>query len=175
MKKKLYLVMTMLLIVILTATPVFARGAIKLTNIQFSLGSLISEGLARGIGNTDVTIVLDASGIPAVTCTNHGGNDVPGQSYPKVSATGEQTLLGDDPVRKNGKAAFFTETDDPETISWDAAGCPNSKWTANVDFIFWTSAVISVYDTVTGTLLKTQDYTCDTTRYPASVTCTPVK
>ncbi len=175
MKKKIYIVMTMLLIAMLAATPVFARGNIKLSGIAFDLGSLIATGYAGGLGNTDVTIELDASGIPAVTCTNHGGNDVPGQSYPKISAVGNQSLLGDDPIRKNGKSPFFTETDDPETISWDAAGCPNSNWTANVDFIFWTDATISVYDTATGTLLKTQEYTCNTTRYPASVTCAPVK
>ncbi|HSG42786.1 MAG TPA: hypothetical protein VLA72_06490 [Anaerolineales bacterium] len=174
MKSKLYTVLVVLLIAVVAVTPVFARGAIKLTNIEFSLGSLIAEGFARGLGNTDVTIVLGGSGIPAVTCTNYGNNDVPGQSYPKVSATGQQTILGDDPLRKNGKAAFFTETDDPETISWDEAGCPNSNWTAYVDFIFWTDATISVYDTTTGDLLKTQDYTCVTTRYPARVTCTAV-
>lgn len=175
MKSKLYTVLMVLLIAVIAVTPVFARGAVKLTNIQFSLGSLIAEGFARGLGNTDVTVVLDGSGIPAVTCTNYGGNDVPGQSYPKISATGQQTLLGDDPLRKNGKSPFFTETDDPETIPWDEAGCPNSNWTAYVDFIFWTEATISVFDTATGALLETQDYTCVTTRYPASVTCTAVK
>lgn len=175
MKKKFYIILTMLLIVMLTTTPAFARGAIKLTSISFDLGSLIASGYAGGIGNTDITIVLDASGVPAVTCTNNGGNDVPGQSAPRIDASGQQTLLGNDPIRKNGKAPFFTETEDPETISWDEAGCPNSNWTGHVDFIFWTDATISVYDTATGTLLKTLSYTCDTTRYPASVSCTPVR
>ena len=174
MKNKFHIITTMLLIVMLAASPVSARGAIKLTNITFDLGSLIASGYARGLGNTDVTIILDASGIPAVTCTNHGGNDVPGQSSPKVSASGQQTLLGDDPLRKNGKSPFFTETDDPETIAWDEAGCPNSNWTGRIDFIFWTEATISVYDTDSGALLKTQNYTCTTTRYPATVTCTAV-
>ena len=175
MKKKLYTIFAVLLIVMLTTTPAFARGAIKLTNITFDLGSLIAEGYARGLGNTDVTIILDGSGIPAITCTNYGGNDVPGQSSPKISASGQQTLLGDDPIRKNGKSPFFTETEDPETIPWDEAGCPNSNWTGHVDFIFWTNATISVYDTATGALLTSQDYTCETTRYPASVTCTPIE
>jgi hypothetical protein len=175
MKSKLYTVLVVLLIAVVAVTPVFARGAVKLTNIQFSLGSLIAEGFARGLGNTDVTIVLDGSGVPAVTCTNPGSNDVPGQSYPKISATGQQSLLGDDPIRKNGKSPFFTETDDPETLPWAEAGCPNSNWTASIDFIFWTDATVSVYDTATGALLGTQTYTCETTRYPASVTCTAVK
>jgi hypothetical protein len=175
MKRKLYTVLTVLMVVMLTTSPALARGAIKLSGITFDLGSLIAKGFASGLGNTDVTVVLDASGIPAVTCTNYGGNDVPGQSYPKVSASGQQALTGGDPLRKNGKAAFFTETDDPTTLTWEEAGCPNSNWTGHIDFIFWTDALISVYDTNTGELLASQAYTCETTRYPASVSCTPVK
>lgn len=174
MKNKLTIALTVLLILMLGTSTVFAGGAVKLSNIQFSLGSLIASGFASGLGNTDVTIVLDASGIPVVTCVNNGGNSAPGQSYPKISATGQQTLDGDDPIRKNGRSPFITETDDPETISWDEAGCPNSNWTGHIDFIFWTEATISVYDTASGALLRTQNYTCTTTRHPGNVTCSPV-
>lgn len=174
MNRKLYTIFTVLMIVMLTTSPALARGAIKLGNVTFELGSLIAKGYASGLGNTDVTIVLDASGIPAVTCTNNGDNDVPGQSYPKISASGRQELDGDK-IQKNGKAEFNTETVDPITLAWDEAGCPNSNWTARVDFIFWTDALISVYDTNTNELLASQAYTCVTTRYPASVSCTPVK
>lgn len=175
MKHKSSIVLTVLLISMLFTSTVFAGGAVKLSNVQFGLGSLIATGFASGLGKTDVTVVLDASGIPAVTCVNYGGNAAPGQSYPKVSATGQQTLLGNDPIRKNGRSPFFTETDDPETISWSEAGCPNPNWTGYIDFIFWTDATISVYDTASGALLQSQSYTCTTTRYPASVTCSPVK
>jgi hypothetical protein len=174
MNKRLFSVLAVLLIAALVTSTASAGAAVKLSSIQFSLGSLIAKGYASGLGSTDVTVVLDASGIPAITCTNYGGNDVPGQSYPKVSATGQQTLLGNDPIRKNGKAAFFTETDDPETLAWDVAGCPNSNWTGHIDFIFWTNATISVYSTSTGGLLKSQNYTCITTRNPASVSCVAV-
>lgn len=171
MNKRLFSALAVLLIATLMTSTVYAGGAVKLSGVSFSLGSLIAKGYASGLGSTDVTVVLDASGIPAITCTNYGGNDVPGQSYPKVSATGQQTLLGNDPIRKNGKAPFFTETNDPTTIAWDAAGCPNSNWTAHIDFIFWTNATISIYSTSTGTLLQKQNYTCTTTRNPASVSC----
>lgn len=172
MKKQLLSVLTVLLIATMAISPVSAGAAIKLSNVNFSLGSLIANGYASGLGNTDVTVVLDAGGIPAITCTNYGNNDVPGQSYPKVSASGQETLPGNDPLRKNGKAAFLTETNDPETIAWNLAGCPNSNWTAHIDFIFWTNATISVYDTATQALLLQRNYVCTTTRYPASVSCT---
>ena len=172
MNKRLFSVLAVLLIATMVISPVSAGAAVKLSGVQFSLGSLIASGYASGLGNTDVTVVLDGSGIPVITCTNYGGNDVPGQSYPKVTATGTQNLDGDDPLRKNGRSPFLTETNDPETIAWDKAGCPNSNWTGRIDFIFWTDAKISVYSTSTGALLTSKTYTCETTRYPASVTCT---
>ena len=146
MKKKLYSLVSVFLMVILMTTPVSAGGAVKLSRVTFSLGSLIANGTLTGLGKTDVSVVINASGIPAITCINFGGNQVPGQSSPKVSASGTQELDGDSPVRKNGKSPFGVETDDPETIPWDVAGCPNPNWTGHIDFIFWTEASISVLD-----------------------------
>ena len=173
MRKKIFPLLSVLLLVILSASPVSAGPGIGLKSVTFSLGSLIAKGYASGLGNSDVTVVLDASGIPVVTCTNQGSNDAPGQNPPKVFASGEQFLPGNDPLRKNGRATFFTETDDPETLPGDMAGCPNSNWTGRIDFIFWTDATLSLYSTATGDLLDSQDYACTTTRFPASVICTP--
>lgn len=171
MKKKIYFLLSLLLMFAVIATPVSAGGAVKLSRVSFSLGSLIANGTLTGLGRDDVSVVIDAIGIPAITCTNFGGNEVPGQSYPKVSASGNQLLAGDSPVRKNGKSPFGVETVDPEFLPWDVAGCPNSNWTGHIDFIFWTDASISVYDTSTEALLLRQDYACTTTL--TSVTCMP--
>jgi hypothetical protein len=155
-------------------SPVSAGAAIKLSGVQFSLGSLIASGFASGLGNTDVIVELEGTGIPVISCINNGGNTVPGQSAPKVTATGTQELDGDDPIRKNGRSPFFTETDDPEYLPGLEAGCPGANWTGHIDFIFWTNAKISVYN-LTGDLLAEKSYTCETTRYPANVICTEVK
>jgi hypothetical protein len=169
MNRKLFSIFGALLIAILVVSTASA-GGIKLSGVSFSLGSLISQGTISGIGNTDVTMVLDASGIPAVVCTNGGGNQVPGQSYPKVSAEGSQLLSGGNPLRKNGKSPFGVETQPPAPLTWDQAGCPNSNWTAQISFVYWTNATISVYDTVTQALLLTQNYVCTTTK--TTVSCT---
>ena len=174
MKKKMFSILIVTLLITLMASPVSAGPGIGLRSVTFSLGSLIANGSLFGLGRSDVTVVLDASGIPAITCTNYGSNDVPGQSFPKVSASGNQLLLGDSPVRKNGKSPFNVETVDPVSLPWDAAGCPNANWSARIDFIYWTNATLNVYDTATNTLQLQQNYTCTTTRYPASVSCTPV-
>jgi hypothetical protein len=118
-----------------------------------------------------VSVVIEASGIPAITCINFGKNRVPGQSYPKVSASGNQFLDGDSPVRRNGKSPFGVETIDPESIPWNEAGCPNANWTGHIDFIFWTDASISVFNASTQALLLKKEYTCTTTL--TGVSCTP--
>ncbi len=171
MEKKIYSLLSVFLIVMAMVTPVSAGGAVKLSSVSFRLGSLIADGTLTGLGNSDVSVVIEASGIPAITCINFGGNQVPGQSYPKVSASGSQALDGDSPVRKNGKSPFGVETVDPETIPWDEAGCPNSNWTGHIDFIFWTDASISVYNASTQALLLQKEYACTTTL--TSVICTP--
>jgi len=169
MNKKLFALMSGALLAILVFSTAFAGGGVKLSSMSFSLGSLIAHGNVSGIGNTDVTMVLDGSGIPAITCVNNGSNSVPGQSYPKVSAEGSQVLPGNSPLRKNGKAAFGVETQPPAPLTWDQAGCPNSNWTAEITFVYWTNATVSVYATDTGTLLLQQNYVCTTT--DTSVSC----
>ena len=171
MRKRLLSLLSTLLAVTLFASPVSAGRGIGFS-ASFSLGSLIAEGYATGVGKTDVTFVLEASGIPAITCINNGSNSVPGQSSPRISATGREDVSGSDPRIKNGRTPFRTETDDPETLAWDLAGCPSSNWIGHVDFIFWTDATISIYSTATNLLLTKQDYTCTTTRFPATVSCT---
>lgn len=174
MYKKVVALASVVLVATLVFSNAFAAGGIKLSGTSFSIGSLIANGFVSGIGNTDVTMVLDASGTPAIVCTNGGGNQVPGQSSPKIFAEGRQNLLGNDALRKNGKAPYGVETAPPPALTWDQAGCPNSNWTAEIVYVFWTNATISVFDTLSNTLLLQQNYVCTTTRNPNTVSCTPV-
>ncbi len=171
MNKRVFGLASGILIAVLVFSNAFAGGGVRLSGVSFSLGSLISNGYVSGIGNTDVTLDLTASGIPAITCINGGGNSVPGQSSPKVTASGSVLLPGNSPLRKNGKAPYGVETQPPAPLTWQQAGCPNSNWTAVITFIYWTNATITVYDSGTGALLLTQNYVCTTTL--TSVSCTP--
>lgn len=172
MKKKFLSMLTVFLLTTMLTSTASAGAGIKLRNVQFSLASLIAEGFASGLGNTDVTIELNASGIPAVTCTNPGGNQSPGQNPPQVSASGSQFLVHQN-YTKNGNSAFFVETEEPQPgFTARQMGCPNNSWTASIDFVFWTQATLSVYSTATGDLLLSQNYSCTTTRFPPTVTCT---
>jgi hypothetical protein len=176
MKNKISSLLITTLLVLLMVSPVSAGPAIGLRSVQFSLGSLIASGYAIGLGNTDVTVVLNASGERAdVFCVNNGGSIVPGHSSPKIDAVGIDTLAGNDANRKNGKAPFTTETSD--FIPWYLAGCPNANWVGQIDFVYWTEATLTVhqgFNNPSGSILATQSYTCVTTRDPDSVSCTPV-
>ena len=173
MNKKLFALAGGILIAVMVFSTAFAGGGVRLSGVSFSLGSLISNGFVSGIGKTDVTMVLSASGTPEVVCINGGTNMVPGQSSPKITAQGTENLYGNDAFRKNGKSPYGVETNPPAPLTWDQAGCPNSNWTAEIVFVYWTNATIDVYDAVTGALLLEQKYVCTTTK--TSVSCTPTK
>jgi hypothetical protein len=174
MKRNLFSILAVLLAAVLMTSTAAAGGNVKLSGVEFSLSSLIASGFASGLGNTDVTVVLEAAGIPDVTCTNSGGNQAPGQNPTKVSASGAQFLIHQT-YTKNGRSPFSVETEEPQPgLTAEQLGCPNNNWTATIDFVYWTGAFLSVYDTATGALLAQQKYTCVTTRFPPTVTCTEV-
>lgn len=181
MQKNLVRFLVGLLAVVLLTTPLFAAGIHF--NATFSLGSLIAKGYVSGIGNTDVTSTLDASGIPQVICQNQGGNQAPGQNPSRVSAEGTDFLPGNDTSRKNGKAPYADEAkwNNNQVLVAPGSqwGCPNDNWTAFVGpFVFWDTAKLTFTDANTGALLGSQNYSCVTTAAtkskPASVTCTAV-
>lgn len=171
MKKKLFSLLSVFLLATLLASPVSAGPGVKFSgganSVEWTLGSLIAEG-ALIVGNTDVKVILEASGVPAVTCTNQGRTPAPGQNPPNISATGAQTLQD---RTKNGKSPFDVEASEPDTLPGLQGGCPNNNWTAHIDFVYWDHAKITVTNLAGDTVLLEQNYTCTTTRNPDTVSC----
>jgi hypothetical protein len=157
------------MILVLTTTSTLA-ATIRLS-ASFSLGSLIADGRAFGLTRTDVTIELNATGIPKVTCTNPAGLRAPGQNPPKVSAKGT-TFINSTSITKNGSAPYVVETGEPDTSGMSAKklGCPSNNWTPTVGFVYWTAATLTVYRTDGHVELLKQNYACTTT--PTTVSCT---
>lgn len=192
MKKKFLPFLMVFLITSIMTSTVGAGGNVKLSGVRFALGSLIAEGFVKDAGNGDITVVLDATGIAMTTCTHPELQDRPGKNR-SVSASGQQTLLGggsgSESATTNNKRAFSVETIDPETLPWDVARCPSSEWTAQIDFISWTRATISVFDATaegaTALTVKESDnpenrlvqqrYNCKTRYEQGTVACKPVK
>lgn len=164
MKKKLYSVFTALLMAALLVSEAIAGGF----SIRTSLGSFFADVTAWGLpNNTDYTFTLNASGVASAVCTNNGGNQAPGQNYPRVNGSDTNKITPQD-ILKGGKVITSLEAipdleANPTNISWDVAGCPNSNWSAQVDFIYWQTAVFVVRNSTTGQE-TTYNYTCVTTR-----------
>lgn len=93
-------------------------------------------GNVSGLGNDDLTVVLDASGIASVICRNPAGHRAPGQDT-AVDASGSVEGI----EVKNGRASFDVTTAEP-TVSSDA--CPNDKWTAIVTDVAFSSATLTL-------------------------------
>ena len=173
-RRRLITLLSVVFVLALTTTTALAARPRFSSAIDFSLGSLIAEGRLAGLGTQDVAVVLEATGIPVVSCTNQGGQQAPGQNPSKVSARGTEFLVHQT-YTKNGSTGFEVETNDPAPLSAKKMGCPNNTWTATIDFVFWTNATITVRaDNETGAVLLQQDFVCVTTRTPANVSCTPI-
>lgn len=178
MKRKIFSILSVLLVAALFASSASAGGSVGLSRVQFNIGSLIAKGTLTGLGgyNQGVTAELDAAGLPVVICTNPGGNQATGQNPPKVFANGKQ-FVGPKNILKNGTAPLDVETQ-PVHLTGTEGGCPNNNWSAEIASVQWTDAIIYVYDSryyPNGGLLLKQVYTCDPSKQTATTaSCTLV-
>lgn len=105
--------------------------------------TLSASGALSGLGNFDVTIILDAEGFPTTVCTNQGGNEAPGQNPADFDIpAGTLTVSASD--IKNGNLSFTTMTGTPAQPTAQEAGCPNPNWDAEIRDVTFTSATITV-------------------------------
>jgi hypothetical protein len=171
MNKKFFsILVTVFLVLAVTTSTASAGGNVGLKSALFTIGSLDLTGTLTGLGGyaDGVQADLVATGVPIVTCVSPGGKDSPpGQNPSQVSATATQYITQ---IFKNGTAPVSLSAE--PTLTGTEAGCSNDNWTAQIDFVFWTHATFVVTDLSTNAVLLQQEYSCVTTRFPASVTCT---
>jgi|GEM_PF-674238 len=178
MKKKLYSILAMLLLMMITTSTVYAGGYVRLTGAPSSGSPLHLDGYLTGLGGypQGVSITLIGSGVPVTTCTSPGGNQAPGQNPAQVTTSGS-TSVTDPDIIKNGKAPVSVVTEDliGTTLPGKQGGCPNNRWTATIDSIAWTHATVWVYDNANGNWLYHAEYSChlrdgSTTAYDCTLT-----
>ncbi len=98
--------------------------------------TVTATGKLAGLGQGDVTIVVNATGTATVQCTNPAGTVAPGQTK-VINASGSQTLASP----KNGTVTFSVSTLAPSIPS---SACPNDQWTAEAVDVKFTSATVTV-------------------------------
>lgn len=105
--------------------------------------SLAASGALAGLGNEDLTITLEATGLPEATCTNPSGkNQPPGQNPAPVDVSGVESIPANE--IKNGNVTFWVETLAPPRFIAGAPDCPNAKWTEEIVDIAFSDAVLTV-------------------------------
>jgi hypothetical protein len=137
--KKSLLIVAMLSVALAAQSVHFVRGPV-ISDLGTTLGV---SGKLAGLGQGDVTILVNASGVADVECTNPAGNVAPGQDT-TISSSGSVTY----PSPKNGNLVFSVATVVPSIPS---SACPNNQWTADaldVDFSGGTITVIQGGQTV---------------------------
>lgn len=162
----------MLAVLLVTTTPAFAARPHISGAVSFSIGSLIAKGQLAGLEPRSVTVVLEASGTATVVCVREGDDEddrdeeFPAPNHPQVSAIGSQSL--EPAMYVHGKVNFRVETNDP-TVTPEQAGCiesrhqsgdEHSEVTAKVVDVTWTSANLTLKDTLTQSQLDARDYGC---------------
>src|SRR5688572_6373887 len=134
------------------------EGRICLASPHFVVGptftdngtTLSASGSVAGLGNEDVTVVLNAQGTATIICTNPAGKVAPGQTR-DVDVTGSQTITD----VKNGRVNFNVTTVAPRA---PADACPNPKWTARVTNVDFNSATLIVQQAGEDVLTVTEDF-----------------
>jgi hypothetical protein len=106
--------------------------------------TLSASGALSGLGNFDVTIILDADGFPTTVCkAPGGGNESPGQNPASFDIpAGTLTVSAAD--IKNGNLSFAVMTGTPAQPTAADANCPNPNWDAEIKDVTFTSATITV-------------------------------
>jgi hypothetical protein len=104
--------------------------------------TLTAQGTLAGLGSADATIVLDASGSELGNCVNAGHRIPPGKNPVDVTLSGTSGALTE---TKNGRYTFSVTTAAPSSPSWSDFGCPSAQWTAQLNDVAFSDAVLSVY------------------------------
>ena len=115
------------------------KGSLQFTDNGLTLSA---TGALAGLGNEDIQVILTATGDVSATCSNPAGHQAPGQNPADVTLTGVQNIPSTS--IKNGNVRFDVTTGAPEQPTWDEAGCPNRRWTAEITDVDFTSATLTV-------------------------------
>jgi hypothetical protein len=140
MRRKLFITASLATIVSVLSLAALASNPHFVTGPTFTLnpnGTVTSTGSIAGLGNQDITVVLEASLLVTTQCRNPAGKVAPGQTK-TVQVSGEQT----DIRPENGRAHFNVTTTAP-TVGPDV--CPNPKWDPQITGAVVQSVTLTVY------------------------------
>jgi hypothetical protein len=135
---------TSLVVLALSATSVLAAPTIHNLDVDFNGTTVTATADVSGLGSTKpATAQLIVNGTAEYTCTNGGGQFVPGQNPQPATTTSPIQDLGNTTNNGRGVVNVSATLTAPQTINAKTAGCPNGKtWTATLNELVVTSATL---------------------------------
>jgi hypothetical protein len=135
---------TSLVALALSATSVLAAPTIHNLDVDFNGTTVTATADVSGLGSTKpATAQLIVNGTAEYTCTNGGGQFVPGQNPQPATTTSPIQDLGNTTNNGRGVVNVSATLTAPQTINAKTAGCPNGKtWTATLNELVVTSATL---------------------------------
>ena len=135
---------TSLVVLVLSATSVLAAPTIHNLDVDFNGTTVTATADVSGLGSTKpATAQLIVNGTAEYTCTNGGGQFVPGQNPQPATTTSPIQDLGNTTNNGRGIVNVSATLTAPQTINARTAGCPNGKtWTATLNELVVTSATL---------------------------------
>jgi hypothetical protein len=139
-------------LLVITAIGFAANVHVPGKNIIFAdIGTQLETDLkVSGLGNGDVTIEIDATGIADTTVVNPQGHPSPGQQI-GIVASGSETIPSDQ--IKNGTVELILTTEEPE-VDFDL---PNPQWDGFVNDVEFEDVTVTVIQN--GTVVFQKTYT----------------
>jgi hypothetical protein len=125
-------------------------GVVLAANVHFKRDPTVTDNgttltlcaSLAGLGNEDLTITVNVTGLADTTCISPGGNEAPGQNKIPFAASVSRTVRSTQ--IKNGNVSFCVTTPQPGRISGREAGCPNNNWRGRINDVEFESATIVV-------------------------------
>jgi len=130
----------------LAASSVLAAPTIHNLQVTFSGTTVTATADVSGLGSTKpATAQLTVNGTAQYTCSNGGGQVVPGQNPQPATTTSPVQDLGNTTNNGRGVVNVSATLSAPATINAKTAGCPNGKtWTATLNTLVVTSATLTL-------------------------------
>jgi hypothetical protein len=151
------------------ASPHFKKGGVPQCR---DTGTLLEcKGALAGLGNEDVTFILEADGLGTFACVNPSTKKEP-QGQNKVPFTASSTTTIDAEDLKNGSLAFNVKAPDPlPTATAAEAGCPNGNWSTRLKDVEFSNVSLEIQQP-TGTTIFTCSRSGPVTSSFVTLSCT---
>lgn len=113
---------------------------IEINNNNTKNATLTASGTVSGLGNENLTAVLDATALVSTICRNKGGNVAPGQDQTVDLDPAKVSVTPD----KFGKATFSVTLGPVRVSDLGSNICPNGNWKPEIETVTYSDVSLVI-------------------------------